>query len=238
MAALWTFVKTHLFTTVVLVLFTISTVAHFLPIRPFPPAPLPNPTPAPLPAAEPDQVLLDSVAWQGGKLVEVRAKAFGAPMFTWAGSSYYAAWLAPDGKTQSSVLLKIGKVDPGPGPDPKPDPKPNPDPTDALWLPLKAVWAQEPPATRAADCAQLAAIYQRWAGTAKTATGKLYELNQSMTKERKAEIGDRLPSIRAILNEESAKVLGTSTETTMDEATRDLCAKTFNRYAGLLKALR
>lgn len=128
----------------------------------------------------------------------------------------------------------IGTPGPDPGPTP-PGPDPGPEPTDTLWVPLKSAWAAEPDATRKADRDALARLYEEGASYARAGKfAKLVELNQVLTDARKSLMGDRLPKLREVLNAESARVLGTMTDTTVDAG---IVNGTFTRYVLLLRRL-
>lgn len=133
------------------------------------------------------------------------------------------------------VTVVVGKIVP-PGPDP--DPKPGPEPTDSIWKALKAAWLSDVSESKRADVGKLASLYlagQSYAKDEATATGKA--LNDLMTKARKDLIGERLAGVREVLNAESDRLLPRLVEKNLDAESRDLCAKTFARYADLLKRL-
>lgn len=146
-----------------------------------------------------------------------------------------------------SAETKTGSIDfsigaplpPEPPIPPKPPDPPAPEPTDAIWPALKAAWQADPSATKIQDKDNLASLYaQSGAKTAFDPTlTKVIALKNIIRDARITLMGDRLPTVRQVINDESQRVLPSAVDANLDLLTRELCGRTFTRFAELLKRL-
>jgi hypothetical protein len=123
-------------------------------------------------------------------------------------------------------------------PGPAPGPVPPPEPIDSLWVPLKTAWAQESMDAKTLSRPVLASLYEKSVAYANDpGIKKVLDLKNIVKTARANMIGEALPHVREVLNAESNRVLPTLEDAPLDATTRALCAKTFTRYAELLRRL-
>lgn len=134
----------------------------------------------------------------------------------------------------ASVEFSVGAPDPKP-PDPKP---PDVEPTDLIWPSLKAAWLADPSPTKAADKDRLAGLFAQSAIKANDPTiTKALQLKNIVRDARISLMGERLPDVRKVINDESQRILPTAVDADLNATNRDLYAKNFNRFADLLRRL-
>ena len=133
-----------------------------------------------------------------------------------------------------------GPTPPGPGPNPDPNPPTPPEPADPFFQTLKSAWQAETDPQKAANRAQLSALYRQAVQSAGdqsvTTVGQLFTILKAAASTLLP--AGSLPKTRAAVDGELQKVLPSSPTAAMDQQTRQLCASTFGRVADDLDALK
>lgn len=204
--------------------------------------PKPLPVPGPMPTVDPALVI---VVDKDGVRVDDAAVEAAATRLT-VGSWRVVAVPKPGQKGWERTVLvsDVGPQPVPPGPTPPtpvpPQPTPTPEPSDPFFATLRNAYQLEPVATRAANAANLAALYRQ--GAKETVmkpdiqnVGKLLEVMKVAAKNL---VGDNLVGVRTAISIELRATLPKAPETALDPATRDAIAHQFNRMAAMLEVLK
>lgn len=136
------------------------------------------------------------------------------------------------------VTVMVGGSPPAPPIPPAPVPPPSPPiPVDALAAQIQSAYTADPSTTKAADVHALAGIYSSLAATISTVS-TVTDLFAAMQTPRIAQIGDRLPAIRALIGTDLSHFLPADPAAALTSATQATVALQLNRYALLLKGMK
>jgi len=152
-----------------------------------------------------------------------------------AGRYDLIAWTASGGLPSEAVACTVVIETPAP-----PVPPPPPEPVDPFQTALRAAWAAETAADRAAQRDRLASVF-RIAGQDTVRQPQLHTVGDLLTAlQQAAKIvlpGDALAKVRIAIAAELKANLPTNPDTSLDAATRDRCAEQFSRVAKALESL-